>query len=132
MYNDTDLEDIARGKIQNAQVSKPAIAAKLKQDAAAYIETDMRAMYNPSRMKVIERATKKLADKINSLCPNCDNPGFGITDIQQGLPCEMCNFPTRSTLKYIYTCMKCNYEKEEKYPNGKLTEDPMNCDICNP
>jgi hypothetical protein len=34
MYTATELEDIAKGKIKNAQVSKPAIASKLKQDAA--------------------------------------------------------------------------------------------------
>ena len=34
-----------------------------------YIETDMRAMHNPTRLKVIEKATKKLAEKINTLMP---------------------------------------------------------------
>jgi Zn finger protein HypA/HybF involved in hydrogenase expression len=98
----------------------------------AYAETDMRAMYNPSRMKVIEKAVCKLVEKIKALCPKCDSPGFGITDSSQGLRCELCNLPTRSTLSYIYTCQKCNYKKEEQYPNGKQTEDPMYCDFCNP
>jgi hypothetical protein len=83
-------------------------------------------------MKVIEKATKKLATKINTLCPECKTPGFGITDTTPGLPCEICNFPTHSTLSYIYSCQKCSYIKEEKYPKGKLTEDPMYCDFCNP
>ena len=34
MYNATELEDIAKGKLQNAHISKPAIASKLKTDAA--------------------------------------------------------------------------------------------------
>jgi methionine synthase II (cobalamin-independent) len=34
MYNATELEDFAKAKILNAQISKPAIAKKLKQDAA--------------------------------------------------------------------------------------------------
>ena len=55
----------------------------------AYAETDMRAMYNPTRMKVIEKATKKITDKINSCCPQCNTPGFGITDAKQGLPCGL-------------------------------------------
>ena len=126
-----DYSEIVKG-ITNYEQLNNTFNHLIKNNGIAYVETDMRAMYNPSRMKVIERATKKLTHKINTLCPNCDYPGFGITDIQKGLPCKLCNFPTRSTLKYIYTCMKCNYEKEEKYPNGKLTEDPMNCDICNP
>jgi hypothetical protein len=104
----------------------------IKLHSSVYVETDMRAMYNPTRMKVIEKATKKLAGKINSLCPQCSMPGFGITNAEQGLPCNFCHFPTRSTLKFIYTCTKCNYTKEQMYPHNKQTEDPMYCDICNP
>ncbi len=97
-----------------------------------YLETDMRAMHNPTRMKVIEKATIKLANKLNSLCPACQSPGFGITDAIKGLPCSLCNFPTRSILSYRYTCQKCAHSQEEKYPNNKFTEDPMHCDNCNP
>lgn len=99
---------------------------------SAFIETDMRAMYNPTRMKVIENATYKLAKKINSLCPKCSIPGFGIIDSKSGLPCDLCNFPTQSTLSHIYSCQKCNYIKEDFFPNGRKKEDPMYCDICNP
>lgn len=98
----------------------------------AFVETDMRAMYNPTRMNVIEKATKKLADKINTLCPQCKTPGFSITDSKRGLPCEVCHFPTRSIWSYMYTCQKCSYVREDNYPNGKLREDPMYCDYCNP
>jgi len=101
-------------------------------DGMVYVETDMRAMYNPTRMRIIEKASKKLADKINSECPACSTPGFGITDAKPGLPCEWCHFPTNSTLSYTYICQKCSFIKEEKYPNGKVKEDPMYCDICNP
>ena len=97
-----------------------------------YLETDMRAMYNPTRMKVIEKATLKLVKKINSLCPSCNTPGFDITELKPGLPCEICNFPTRSSLSYIYQCQKCSFAKQENYPNGKTTENAMYCDFCNP
>jgi hypothetical protein len=83
-------------------------------------------------LKVIERAAIKLVEKINSLCPNCSMPGFEITNTQKGLPCNQCNFPTQSTLSYIYTCKKCFFIKEEKFPKGKHTEDPMYCYVCNP
>ena len=98
----------------------------------AYVETDMRAMYNPTRMAVIEEATRKLVNKINSVCPQCSTPGFGITEAKQGLRCIHCNFPTQSVLSYSYTCKSCLFTKEEMYPNGKTTEDPMYCDVCNP
>ena len=98
----------------------------------AYVETDMRAMYNPSRMKVIEKATKKLLEKINSCCPECNTPGFGVTDSIPGLRCSLCGSPTRSTLSYIFTCKKCSYTREEMHPNKITTEDPAYCDYCNP
>jgi len=99
---------------------------------SVYVETDMRAMYNPTRMKVIEAATIKLIDKINSLCPQCSKPGFGITEATKGLKCNLCGSPTNSTLSYIYVCQHCEYSKEEMYPHNKKTEDPMYCDYCNP
>ena len=99
---------------------------------SVYVETDMRALYNPSRMKVIEAATQKLVTKLNSLCPQCSTPGFGITDVKKGLECSLCGSPTNSTLSHIYVCQHCQYTKEELYPNKKTTEDPMYCDYCNP
>ena len=126
-----EFSDIVKGINSVEQLSKVFI--KLMNDfGTAFVETDMRAMYNPTRMKIIESATQKLIKKINTLCPVCNMPGFGITDAKEGLPCEICNFPTRSTLSYLYACQKCNYTKEEKYPKGKKIEDPMYCDYCNP
>jgi hypothetical protein len=104
----------------------------LQSNGSAYVETDMRAMNNPTRMKIIKAATKKLIDKILSVCPNCHTPGFGITEVKQGLPCEICHAPTRSPLSYLYNCKKCNHLKENKYPHKKNWEDPMYCDYCNP
>ena len=126
-----DFTEIVKG-ITNIEKLNTAFNYFISNFGSAFIETDMRAMYNPSRMKVIERAAIKLVEKINSLCPNCSMPGFEITNTQKGLPCNQCNFPTQSTLSYIYTCKKCFFIKEEKFPKGKHTEDPMYCDVCNP
>lgn len=126
-----DFENMVKG-ITHAEQLNHVFYNLINNFGTAYAESDMRAMYNPTRMKVIEGATVKLANKIGALCPNCDTPGFGITDSNPGLPCELCNFPTRSTLSYSYTCQKCDFKKEEKYPNGKKLENPMYCNICNP
>lgn len=126
-----EFSDVVKG-INNLTKLHETFNHFLNSYGTAYIETDMRAMENPTRMSVIEKATYKLAYKINSLCPECKTPGFGITDAKQGLPCERCNLPTRSTLSHIYTCQKCSFTKEEKYPNNKLKEDPTYCDFCNP
>lgn len=103
----------------------------LKKGPSVYVETDMRAMYNPTRMNVIEKATHQLLEKIHSCCPECKTPGFSIADAKAGLPCSWCNFPTRSIKSYIYKCQKCAFE-EEKNPHAKTSEDPMYCDLCNP
>ena len=101
-------------------------------NGSAYIETDMRAMFNPTRMKVIEKATKKLIDKINSLCPNCNAPGFDVTRVIKGLACAVCSLPTNSTFSFEYECARCAYMHEKMFPHSKKTEDPTYCDFCNP
>ena len=98
----------------------------------AYVQTDMRAMYNPTRMEVIEKLTNKLIHKIKSICPQCETPGFGITNSIKGLPCKLCGQQTQSILSLVYTCARCSYHKEVKYPHHKMFEDPMFCDFCNP
>ena len=99
---------------------------------SVYAETDMRALFNPTRMKVIEKATQNLIEKINHLCPNCSAPGFDIVTAQAGLPCENCSLPTRSTLSFLYQCKKCNHTENKFYPRGIQFEDPTYCDNCNP
>ena len=126
-----DNSEIFKG-ITNWEVLKKSFQQLIEKYGSAYAETDMRALYNPTRMEVIEKAAIKLVKKIKSLCPNCSTPGFGITEAKQGLPCSLCGFTTRSTLSYIYECKKCAFQKEEKFPHDKTEEDPMYCDICNP
>lgn len=99
---------------------------------SVFVETDMRALFNPSRMSVIASATDKLVENIKSCCPNCNLPGFGVTDITKGLACGLCGSPTSSTLSFIYKCKQCDFEKEVLHPHGKTEEDPMYCDFCNP
>ncbi len=101
-------------------------------DGKAMIETDMRAMCNSTRMKVIEKATINLFQKLNSLCPVCDWPGFEITDWVKGLLCENCFKPTRLTFSHIYTCKKCSHKNKIDYPEGKLYCEARYCDFCNP
>jgi hypothetical protein len=102
------------------------------ENKAFHIETDMRALYNPTRMAVIEEACQKLIKKIQTACPNCQTPGFGIVNAEEGLPCEWCAQPTRSTLAHVYECKNCNHQERAYFPNQKKTEDPMYCDFCNP
>jgi len=97
-----------------------------------FVETDMRAMHNPTRMEVIANATDKRVQKLAVPCPNCATPGFGIIKAVPGLPCEFCKTPTKSTLYYLYNCQKCNHSKEVYFPKAKEFEEQMYCDRCNP
>lgn len=126
-----DIAGLVKG-IQDGKVLMDTYEHMMNTYGSAYVETDMRAMYNPTRMKVIEQATHKLIQKVKSKCDSCETPGFGLTAVKEGLPCSLCGRPTASILSYIYECQKCAFTKEVKFPNQKEQEDPMYCDFCNP
>lgn len=118
--------------ISDPKALKDLTSGYLKAFGKFFIETDMRAMHNPTRMAAIARAVQKMLDRAATLCPSCSAPGFGVTEARRGLPCSACRFPTDSTLSHISRCAKCTYEEEALYPNGKKMEDPMYCNLCNP
>ncbi|MFZ9718594.1 MAG: DUF6671 family protein, partial [Chitinophagaceae bacterium] len=69
-----DYRDIVKG-ITNLAALKTAAESFLSAHGQVFAATDMRAMYNPSRMKVIAAAAQKLIDKIFCACPECGMPG---------------------------------------------------------
>lgn len=105
----------------------------LKQEfGSCYVETDMRAHFNPKRMTAIAKATQNLVDTLLSLCPQCQAPGFSVQRMESGLPCGWCKQPTRSPLYALYHCDTCSFEEKRYYPLQKEVEDPQFCDYCNP
>ena len=126
-----DLTSIRKGIITNSQL-EDAFQQIMNMHGSVYAETDMRALYNPTRMGVIKVAAQKLLETIKAECPSCKAPGFCVTDAKQGLPCSWCSAPTRSTLSFIYSCKKCFFSSEKMYPHQKITEEPGFCDSCNP
>jgi len=118
--------------IKDLQTLKKGFETLNSNGNKVHVETDMRAMNNPSRMAVIKEATEKLISSIASCCPQCAMPGFNITDALSGLPCDLCGNPTQSTRSYVYTCAHCDFSKEALFPHQKTTEDPTFCDYCNP
>jgi hypothetical protein len=126
-----EKEDIYKGIQDYDELIKTFDYLKNKYQSV-YVETDMRAIYNPSRLRVIETTTKKLIQKINTTCPACHFPGFSVKKTKKGLTCNLCGSPTNSLLSVTWLCERCSFEKEDLYPNKKTTEDPMYCDNCNP
>jgi hypothetical protein len=127
----SDYSEIYKG-INDWQQLESIFNKLMKNHSSIYVETDMRAMFNPTRMKTIEKATEKLIEKMKSCCPSCQTPGFDVTELIAGLPCEWCERPTQSILKKIASCKKCDYKEEVLFPTGKKVESPEFCNHCNP
>lgn len=103
-----------------------------KNSDAVYVETDMRAHFNPTRMNVIKKTAEKLLKNIGSVCPVCQTPGFSVVKALPGLPCSWCKSPTSSTLSLLYACKKCDHKNKVLFPHQKTKEDPAYCNFCNP
>ncbi|MBD2298966.1 DUF6671 family protein [Nostoc sp. FACHB-190] len=128
-----NCREIVKGIITAAKLQETiTIALNNSVNSQVNLETDMRALYNPTRMNNIEKATLNLLTKIKSLCPQCSAPGFAITEKIAGLPCEMCSMPTSLTLSVIYQCQKCGFKQEKLFPHGQEFADPAQCMYCNP
>ena len=106
-------------------------ATSLSKKGNVFVENDLRAHTNPTRMANILKATQDLSRKINSLCPECESPGFWVTERKKGLLCACCEAPTNLPVANIWSCVKCNYKKEELIPN-QTKADPSKCHYCNP
>ena len=126
-----DKGDIIKGITTKEQLFE-AVTFAIKKAGKAHIETDMRALYNPTRMKNIEKATHNLIQKINQVCPQCSCPGFDVIERKKGLPCAYCHLPTALTRSAIYQCKKCGFSQERLFPDGWEKADPSQCSYCNP
>jgi hypothetical protein len=96
----------------------------------AFIETDMRAFANPTRMQNIRSAAEALVQKLRSLCPACGAPGFAKSGVIRGLPCEDCGQPTEEAKADIHRCVRCDHQmvvnRETRFASSG------HCDYCNP
>ena len=106
-------------------------ATSLSKKGNVFVENDLRAHTNPTRMANILKATQDLSRKMNSLCPECESPGFWVTERKKGLLCACCEAPTNLPVANIWSCVKCEYKKEELIPN-QTKADPSKCHYCNP
>ncbi|MCA1789588.1 MAG: hypothetical protein LC667_06965 [Thioalkalivibrio sp.] len=96
-----------------------------------FVETDLRAHCNPTRMQMIALATKDLLARLDSLCPTCGAPGFWLVERIPGLHCTDCGAPTRQTRAEVYGCIQCPYRETRPLDPGEYA-DPAVCDWCNP
>ncbi len=96
----------------------------------AFVETDMRAFANPTRLENIRLAAEDLARRLTSLCRACDAPGFSLAGQVRGLPCENCGTPTNEVREDIHRCIRCEHqmlvEREREFASARY------CNYCNP
>jgi len=106
-------------------------ALKQSKNGKVFIETDMRAYANPTRMDNIRLAAEQLAGKLNSLCPACGLPGFWIIESLGGLACEACGEPTREVRAEVYGCLKCPH-RTTRERTDRAHASAGHCNYCNP
>lgn len=98
----------------------------------AWVETDMRAHFNPTRMVAIRRLGRRLANRLASNCPACSSPGWGQTDVTKGLPCELCGSPSDWVMFEVLSCVVCDYREQRRRGDGLQHVSPQYCVECNP
>ncbi|MDI1291898.1 MAG: hypothetical protein PSV18_04030 [Methylobacter sp.] len=105
-------------------------ALDLAPNRHAFIETDMRAFANPTRMENIRLAAENLAQRLTSLCPACGAPGFSLGGHVRGLPCEDCGSPTGEAKAEVHRCVRCDHQllvgRDREHASARY------CDYCNP
>jgi len=107
-------------------------SVKFSPKKMAWVETDMRAHCNPTRMDVIRELAEAMAVRLNCLCVHCGTPGWGKIKAVEGLPCRWCGSETRDIKYEVYGCQKCDYQQQRPPPHEQETADPGNCLYCNP
>ena len=96
------------------------------------LETDMRAHLNPTRMGEISILGSELAERLSYPCPTCAQPGFGLTGVERGLPCEACGTPTELVLSEIWSCGACDHTQSRSRSDSRTHASAGECPICNP
>ena len=120
--------------LHSSQALAEAIAAcrRADPDGRVWLETDMRAHCNPTRMRSIRRLGVALVRRLRTPCPACGSPGWGWLDTRPGLPCSECGTATELSLSEIWGCEQCGARREQPRRDGRLNADPGHCPWCNP
>lgn len=105
---------------------------KHSEDKRVWVETDMRAHLNPTRMSVIGELAQKLASRLATNCPTCHLPGWGMTRVEKGLECDYCGAETELVKYEVFGCVKCDHEEFKPRLDGLTKANPRNCYYCNP
>lgn len=107
-------------------------ARRVAADGVVFVESELRAHLNPTRMTTIAAAGRDLVARLGLACPACGSPGFGAVGQVPGLPCRDCGAPTRHPVAEEFGCVRCAHREERAPAGGPESADPAVCDYCNP
>lgn len=124
--------DPVRKDLLDLDALEAAARELLRDHDRLWVELDLRAHRNPTRLRAIERAAHEFASELARLCPRCGAAHYRVVEALPGLPCGECGEPTRSVRARARACADCHAREEEPRADGKLVEDPGFCELCNP
>jgi hypothetical protein len=123
---------VARKGLADADALAAAVAELLGGggDARVRVGPDHRAHADPSRQSVIAGLCTRMAERLARPCPDCRMPGWGLVDVERGLPCALCGTPSAAVAADVHGCGSCGATRA--VPRAERTVDPRWCDACNP
>jgi hypothetical protein len=107
-----------------------ACAPLIARQGSVWLEADMRAHVNPTRMRAIGRAAADLVSRLEARCPACSFPDW-LPRTVAGRPCSWCGEPTWEAWRRQWQCKACGHRDERVIDAGRQAE-PGNCLSCNP
>jgi hypothetical protein len=122
---------VEKGIVEGAVLER-AVEDTLCRFGRAFVETDMRAHLNPTRMAAIERAGRDLVASAKRVCPACGRPGWGPSGVVPGRPCEDCGAPTRLPVAQRFRCRGCEHAEQLPIEGAPREAPAISCDWCNP
>lgn len=124
---------IAKGlRLMDDLAAAIVMAAAGSTDGHAFVQSDMRAHMNPTRMATLGRLAQHFAARIETLCPACGAPGFGLVEAEKGLPCSWCGGPSVLVRHQLLGCVACRHVVRRPRVDGLTMADPAHCPYCNP
>ena len=124
-------DPVAKGVNSFEELERVA-RALLARFGELWLETDLRAHHNPTRMRAIAAAAHDFAAELATPCPRCSAPHFRVARSLPGLPCEACGEPTDLVRARVCACHLCGHELELSRADARTAADPGSCGACNP
>ena len=122
---------IAKGITQLEELHS-IVKSSFKNQSTIRLETDMRAMMNPTRMRIINKLAIKLVQRLQKKCSQCSTHGFGKTSVTGKLLCGSCGTKTELYKFKVQSCIKCDYQEFYPRADGFEYADQQYCPYCNP